>query len=119
MSTKIVQIVESGTERMAEPPQVFVAVGEQIEFANAGSGGTLLVLTHETEGILSPKPSSPVLIAGGSSVTYTFLTPTGSGYLAQVLSEGTVPSAIEDAGANGTVLTILPSGNRGDIHIGH
>jgi hypothetical protein len=119
MSTKVVQIVQSGTERMAEPPQVFIAAGEQIEFVNAGSGGTLLVLTPETEEILSPTPSSPVLIAGGASVTYTFLTPNGGGYLAQVLSEGATPEPIEGTGADGTVLTILPSGNRGDVHTGH
>lgn len=113
MSTKVVKIAQSGAERMAEPPQVFVAEGEQVEFANAGSGGTLLVFTPETEAILSPKPNSPVLIAGDKTVTYTFLTPTGSGYLAQVLPEGAEPGPIHGQGADGPVLTIFSSTDRG------
>ncbi len=113
MSTKVVQIAQAGQSREAEPPQVFVAEGEQVEFVNAGSGGTLLILTPETAAILSPTPSSPVTIAGGATVTYTFLTPTGSGYLAQVLPEGATPVPIDEAGAEGSVLTILPSSDRG------
>jgi hypothetical protein len=112
MSTKIVQIAQSGEFRQAEPPEVFVAEGEQVEFVNAGSGGTLLVLTPETAAILSPTPTSPVTIAGGATVTYTFLTPTGSGYLAQVLPEGATPAPIDEAGAPGPVLTIFPSTDR-------
>jgi hypothetical protein len=112
MSTKVVQIAQAGDFRQAQPPQVFVAEGEQIEFVNGESGGTLLVLTPETAAILSPTPSSPVTIAAGASVTYTFLTPTGSGYLAQVLPEGVTPAPIEGEGTAGTVLTILPSTNR-------
>ena len=112
MSTKLVQIAQAGNFRQAQPPQVFVAEGEQMEFVNAGSGGTLLVLTPETAAILSPTPSSPVTIAGGATVTYTFLKPTGSGYLAQVLPEGATPEPVQGQGAAGPVLTILPSNNR-------
>jgi hypothetical protein len=112
MSTKLVQIAQSGNFRQAQPPQVFVAQGEQIEFVNAGSGGTLLVLTPATAAILSPTPTSSVTIAGGATVTYTFLAPTGSGYLAQVLPEGATPGPVQGQGAAGTVLTILPSTNR-------
>jgi len=112
MSTKLVHIAEAGDFRQAQPPQVFIAEGEQIEFVNAGSGGTLLVLTPETAAILSPTPSSPVTIAGGATASYTFLAPTGSGYLAQVLPEGATPEPIEGQGAAGTVLTILPSTTR-------
>ena len=112
MSTKLVQIAQSGDFRQAQPPQVFVAQGEQVEFVNAGSGGTLLVLTPETAAILSPTPTSPVTIAGGANATYTFLSPTGSGYLAQVLPEGATPGPVEGQGAAGPVLTILPSTNR-------
>jgi len=113
MSTKLVQIAQAGNFRQAQPPQVFVAEGEQIDFVNAGSGGTLLVLTPETAAILSPTPSSPVTIGGGATVTYTFLTPTGSGYLAQVLPEGATPGPVQGQRAAGTVLTILPAANRG------
>ena len=112
MGAKVVQIAQAGDFRQAQPPQVFVAQGEQIEFANAGSGGTLLVLTPETAAILSPKPSSPVTIAGGATVTYTFLKPAGSGYLAQVLPAGATPGPVQGQGAAGPVLTILPSTNR-------
>ncbi len=112
MSVKQVQIAQAGNSRQAQPPQVFVAQGQQVEFINAGSGGTLLVLTPATASILSPTPSSPVTIAGGATVTYTFLTPTGSGYLAQVLPEGATPGPIQGQGAAGTVLTILSSTNR-------
>lgn len=112
MSTKLVQIAQSGDFRQAQPPQVFVSQGEQVEFMNAGSGGTLLVLTPETAAILSPTPTSPVTIAGGASITYTFLSPAGSGYLAQVLPEGATPGPVEGQGAAGPVLTILPSTNR-------
>jgi hypothetical protein len=112
MSTKLVQIEQAGDFRQAQPPQVFVAEGEQIEFVNAGSDGTLLVLTPETAAILSPTPSSPVAIAGGATVTYTFLAPTGSGYLAQVLPEDATPGPVQGQGAEGPVLTILPSTDR-------
>jgi hypothetical protein len=112
MSTKQVEIAQAENFRQAQPPQVFVAVGEQIEFVNAGSGGTLLVLTPETAAILSPAPSSPVTIAGRGTVTYTFLAPKGSGYLAQVLPAGATPEPVKGQGAEGPVLTILPSTNR-------
>ena len=112
MSTKQVEIAQSGNFRQAQPPQVFVIEGEQIEFMNAGSGGTLLILTPETAAILAPTPSSPVTIAAGAKVTYTFLTPKGSGYLAQVLPESATPGPVQGQGAAGTVLTILPSTNR-------
>jgi len=112
MNKKLVQIVQSGDFRQAQPPQVFIAEGEQVEFVYGGSGGTLLVLTPETAAILSPTPTSPVTIAGGATVTYTFLKPTGSGYLAQVLPQGATPEPIKGKGAAGTVLTILPSTNR-------
>ena len=112
MNTKVVQIAQAGNFRQAQPPQVFVAEGEQIEFVNGGTGGTLLVLTPETASILSPGPGSPVAIAGGATVTYTFLKPAGSGYLAQVLPEGATPGPIQGQRAAGTVLTILPSTNR-------
>ena len=120
MSIRQVQIAQSGNLRQAQPPQVFVAAGEQVEFVNAGSGGTLLVLTPETAAILTPAPKSPVTIAGGSSVTYTFLAPAGSGYLAQVLPEGATPEPVHGQGAAGTVLTILPSSSRDpDVRTGH
>jgi hypothetical protein len=112
MSKTVVEIVQDGDYRGAQPPQVGIAEGNEIEFVNAGSGGTLLALTAETESILSPKPSSPVTLAGGAMVTYTFLAPTGGGYLAQVLPEGATPEPIDGAGAEGPVLTILASTNR-------
>jgi hypothetical protein len=112
MSKAVVQIVQSGDYRAAQPPQVGVFAGNEIEFVNAGSAGTLLVLTPETESILSPKPSSPVTLAGGATVTYTFLNPTGSGYLAQVLPEGSPIYPIDEVGADGAILTIEPSINR-------
>ena len=119
MSKIVVQIVQDGDYRAAQPPQVGVIEGNQIEFANEGNNGTLLVFTQATESILSPRPGSPVPIAGGSAVTYTFLAPAGSGYLAQVLPVGAELGPIHGEGANGPVLTILPSGNRGDIPTGH
>ena len=113
MSKTVVEIVQDGSYRAAQPPQVFVAEGNEVDFVNAGSVDTLLVFTPETESIFSPKPTSPVTIAGGATVTYTLLAPMGTGYLAQVLPQGTTPWPIAGAGADGPVLTILPSGNRG------
>jgi hypothetical protein len=112
MNTKVVHIEQAGEFRQAQPPQVYVAAGEQIEFVNVGSDGTLLVLTPETASILSPTPTSPVTIAGGATVTYSFLAPEGTGYLAQVLPEDATPGPIHGQGAPGPVLTILPSTSR-------
>lgn len=112
MNKTVVQIVQSGDYRAAQPPQVGVFAGNEIEFVNAGSAGTLLVLTPETISILSPTPNSPVTLAGGATVTYTFLQPTGGGYLAQVLAEGTPPRPINGPGAAGAILTIEPSIDR-------
>ncbi len=53
MNKFVVQIVQSGDYRGAQPPQVGVAEGNEIEFVNAGSAGTLLVLTPATESILA------------------------------------------------------------------
>jgi hypothetical protein len=112
MSRVVVQIVQDGDYRAAQPPQVGVFAGNEIEFANAGSSGTLLVLTPATESILSPKPTSPVTLAGGATVTYTFLQPAGGGYLAQVLPEGSPIYPLDEQGAEGAILTIEPSINR-------
>ncbi len=112
MSKVVVQITGEGEYRQAQPPQVGVAAGNEIEFVNVAGAGTSLILTPETESILSPKPSSPVEIAAGASVTYTFLQPTGGGYVAQVLAGGETSSPVSGGGADGPVLTILPSIDR-------
>lgn len=113
MSKTVVQIVQADNYRAAQPPQVMVAAGNSIEFVNSGSGITLLVLTPETAGILSPTPTSPVTIAGNESITYTFLVPTGSGYLARVLPGGTTPWPFDPTdAAPGPILTILSSDDR-------
>ena len=123
MSTTVVDIVQDGQYRLAQPPQVIVIAGNEVQFLNSGAAETLLVLTAETENILSPKPSSPVKLIGGESVIFRFLDPPESGeYLAQVLPEGETSGALEGDGmdgVSGAVLTIRPSGNRGDIHVGH
>ncbi len=113
MSETVVEIVQDGSYRAAQPPQVLVAEGKVIKFVNSGSAGTLLVLTPETASVLSPTPASPVTIAGGASVSYTCLQPNGSGYLAQVLSEDATPGPVHGQAADGPILTILSSIDRG------
>lgn len=115
MSKKVVEIVQDGSYRAAQPMQVMIAAGGTIEFKALPGEATLLVLTPETASILSPNPgSAPIEIAGGSSVTFEFLQPTENTYCAQVLPQGTDPRPINCVGSSdGAVLTILSSDQRG------
>jgi hypothetical protein len=114
VSKTVVEIVQDGTYRAAQPQQVLIAEGNTIQFSNQQSGGTLLVLTPETSRVLSPTPNSPVEIAGGASVSFEFLKPTGSRFYAQVLPEGEDPVPIDGpASEEGPILTILSSIDRG------
>ncbi len=114
MSKTVVEIVQDGSYRAAQPQQVLIAEGNTIQFSNQQGGGTLLVLTPETSGVLSPTPSSPLEIAGGSSVSFEFLKPSGGAYYAQVLPEGEEPYPIDGAASgDGPILTILSSTDRG------
>jgi hypothetical protein len=113
MSKTVVEIVQDGSYRAAQPQQVLIAEGNSIEFSNPQSGGTLLVLSPETTAVLSPTPDSPAEIAGGASVTFQFLTPTGTSYYAQVLPEGEELFPINGTPSqDGPILTILSSTER-------
>lgn len=115
MSKKIVEIVQHGSYRAAQPPQVSIVEGNTIEFSAQPGQATLLVLTPETQSILSPAPASTVVeIAGGASISFQFLSPTGVDYRCQVLPEGTEPQPIESSSSQDTpILTILSSDERG------
>lgn len=114
MSKTVIEIVQDGSYRAAQPQQVLIAEGNVIEFSNPQTGGTLLVLTTATAKILSPSPGSSVEIAGGSSIAFEFLKPSGSGYYAQVLPDGEEPTPIDGAASQESpVLTILSSTDRG------
>jgi hypothetical protein len=114
VSKTVVEIVQDGSYRAAQPQQVLIAEGNTIQFSNPQSGGTLLVLTPESSGVLSPTPNSPLEIAGGSSVSFEFLKPTGNRFYAQVLPEGEEPLPIDGAASEeGPILTILSSTDRG------
>ncbi len=111
MSQTVVEIVGDGGYRAAEPYEVLIVEGDTIEFSSQISAGTILSLTAETAGVLSPKPASPQLaIAGGASVTFTFLKPASLSYCCQVLAEGVqaVPINCPPPGDD-PILTILAS----------
>ena len=113
MSKTVIEIVQDGSYRAAQPHQVLIADGNTIEFTNPQSGGTLLVLTPETTTVLSPTPNSPVEIAGGASISFQFLKPTGNNYFAQVLPEGEEAFPIDGVPSqDGPILTILSSDDR-------
>jgi hypothetical protein len=115
VSNKVVEIVQDGSYRAAQPPQVLIVGGNSIEFTAQPGGGTLLVLTPETRSILSPTPASTVVeIAGGASVSFEFLSPSGVDYRCQVLPEGAEPQPIKSSSSQDVaVLTILSSEERG------
>ena len=114
MSTKIVDIVQDGSYRAAQPTQVLVAEGNSVEFRNGPGGGTELVLTPESISILSPTPDTIVHIDAGGSVSFQFKKPSVSNYCAQVLAAGTEPYPIQcGPSGDGAVLTILSSDLRG------
>lgn len=115
MNSTIVEIVQDGSYRAAQPTQVPIVEGNSIQFSNPGSGGTELVLTPESIGILSPRPDSSVVeIASGVSIVFTFLKPSSDSYCCQVLSAGDTARPITCAQSeDGAVLTILSSEERG------
>jgi len=115
VSKTVIQIVQDGSARSAEPFQVAIVEGNSIEFHAQSGGGTILSLTQATVDILSPKPaSSAVLVAGGTSVSFQFLKADGLSYCCQVLAEGTQPQPIQCPPAQEiAILTILPSHGRG------
>jgi len=115
MSKKVVEIVQDGSYRAAQPPQVLVVEGNTIEFSAQPGKVTLLVLTPETQSILSPTPASTVVeIAGGAAVSFQFLSPASVDYRCQVLPEGTEPQPIESSSSqDAPILTILSSDERG------
>ena len=115
MSTKVVEIVQDGHFRVAQPPQVLIVEGNSVQFSNQGASGTVLVFTRETRDVLSPTPESLVVnIAGGSSVSFEFLKPSTGPYCCQVLAEGTEPITFSCPDSqDGPILTILSSGHRG------
>jgi hypothetical protein len=115
VSKAVVQIVQDGSSRSAEPFQVAIVEGNTIEFHAQSVSGTILSLTPETASILSPKPATlAVQIAGGAAVSFQFLKPEGLSYCCQVLAEGAQPGPIQCPPAQDiAILTILPSHGRG------
>lgn len=120
MSKNVVEIVQDGSFRAAQPNQVLIVAGNTIEFSAEPGGGTILVLTPETADILSPTPATVVEIAGGASVSFQFLQPQGLDYRAQVLPEGSQPLPIEGSSSqDAPILTILSSDDRDvNVHTG-
>ncbi|MGB6687161.1 MAG: hypothetical protein WBE76_04900 [Terracidiphilus sp.] len=114
MSKTVVQIVQDGSDRSAEPFQLAIVEGNTIEFHAQSGGGTILSLTQETASILTPKPASLALeIAGGASLSFQFLKPASLSYCCQVHAEGNRPGPIQCPPAQDiAVLTILPSHGR-------
>jgi len=114
VSKKVVEIVQDGSFRAAQPPQVPISEGDTVEFSAQPGSGTVLTLTPETQSILSPTPASPVVeIPGGASVSFQFQHPTGADYRCQVLPEGAEPQPIESSSSpDSPVLTILSSEER-------
>src|SRR5450631_1171805 len=94
MSKNDVEIVQDGSYRATQPSQILIVEGDTIEFSAQPGDGTLLVLTPETQEILSPTPGNVVEIAGGASVSFKFLQPASNDYRAQVLPEGEEPRTI-------------------------
>jgi hypothetical protein len=114
MSNKVVEIVQDGSYRAGQPAQVQIVEGATIEFSNGADGGTELVLTPETQSILSPSPGSVVRIAARGTVSFTFKHASQNSYCCQVLAEAEEPRPINctSSGA-GAVLSILSSDDRG------
>ncbi|MGA2558293.1 MAG: hypothetical protein ABSF17_01345 [Terracidiphilus sp.] len=114
MSKTVVQIKQDGSYRAAEPFQVLIEEGDTIEFSSQGAAGTILSITGETASILSPKPSTQLVIAGGSSVAFTFLKPGNAAYCCQVLAEGSPVGPINcPPPQDDPILSILSSDARG------
>jgi plastocyanin len=121
VSTKVIEIVQDGSYRAGQPAQLFIHDGDTVEFKNGDGGGTTLVLTEQTRGILSPSPASTtIVIAAGSSVSFQIEKASQLTYCCQVLAEGEVvePISCESAGA-GAILSVLSSESRSaDAHTG-
>lgn len=115
MSKTVVAIVGDGAYRAAEPFQVLIVNGDTIEFSSQVNAETILSLSPETAGILSPKPSSlQVEIAAGTSVSFTFLQPASIPYCCQLVAEAVQPAPFNcPPPGDDPILTILSSEGRG------
>jgi hypothetical protein len=112
MTTTKVLIEDELGLRVPSVASVAVVSGEEITFTADSGADSNLYFSQAAAAVLTPSPSSPVSLASGASVTYTFGSPSGQAYGVIVQAPGDPAPTDFDFGppADPPLLVIQPGG---------
>ncbi len=112
MTTTKVLIEDELGLRVPSVASVAVVSGEEITFTADSDADSNLYFSQAAAAVLTPSPSSPVSLASGASVTYTFGSPSGQAYGVIVQAPGDPAPTDFDFGppADPPLLVIQPGG---------
>jgi hypothetical protein len=98
-------------QRVPSVPSVPIVAGGSVTFAAGDGADSLLYFSSATVSILTPAPASPVSLAAGATVTYTFGAPGSAAYGVVVAPPETgAPSSFDFAAATPPALVIQAGG---------
>jgi len=80
MTTTSVSIKDELGLRVPSVTGVAVVAGAEVTFTADPGADSSLYFSQAAAAVLTPAPSSPVLLASGASVSYTFEAPSGQTY---------------------------------------
>jgi hypothetical protein len=110
MTTTNVSIRDELGLRVPSVTSVAVVTGDEVTFTADPGADSSLYFSQAAAAILTPAPTSPVALASGSSITYTFEAPSGQTYGVVVQAPGDPAPADFDFGppADPPLLVIQP-----------
>ncbi len=112
MTTTKVLIEDELGLRVPSVASVAVVSGDGVTFTADSDADSSLYFSQAAAAVLTPSPSSPVSLASGASVTYTFGSPSGQAYGVIVQAPGDPAPTDFDFGppADPPLLVIQPGG---------
>lgn len=112
MTTTKVLIEDEVGLRVPSVASVAVVSGDGVTFTADSDADSSLYFSQAAAAVLTPSPSSPVSLASGASVTYTFGSPSGQAYGVIVQAPGDPAPTDFDFGppADPPLLVIQPGG---------
>ena len=111
MATTEVLVQDESGQLSLSVPSVPIVSGDSVSFTAGGDADWLLYFSTATASILTPTPASPVSLAAGATVTYTFAKPGSAAYGLVVQSPDLgAPSSYDFAAATPPALVIQAGG---------
>jgi len=111
MESAEVLIQDEGDQIVLSVPSVPIVSGGSVSFTAGDGADSALYFSHATASILTPTPASPVSLAAGATVTYTFAIPGSAAYGVIVQSpQSEAPSSFDFAESTPPVLVIQVGG---------